>query len=41
MKAFVMSLAALVIISALAAVGLGLLPMSSQESFRSERNVRL
>lgn len=41
MKAFLVSLVALVVISAVAAVVLGSLPMSSRETYTEMRNVRL
>lgn len=41
MKAFLVSLVALVVISAVAAVVLGSLPMSSRETYTELRNVRL
>ena len=40
MKAFLMSLAALVVISTVAAIALGFVPSSAQDSFSSS-NVRL
>lgn len=41
MKAFLMSLAALVVITATAAIVLGSLPMSSRETYTEIKNVRL
>lgn len=41
MKAFVTSLIAIAAITVVAAVSLGMLPMSSKETFTENRNVRL
>ncbi|HRY06180.1 MAG TPA: hypothetical protein P5114_03590 [Hyphomicrobiaceae bacterium] len=41
MKAFVISLVAMLVISAGAAVGLGMVPISSQQNFTVPGNVRL
>lgn len=41
MKAFLKGIVALVIISVVAAVGLGMMPMSAQDVFTESQNVRL
>jgi len=40
-KAFLKGIVALVIISVVAAVGLGMMPMSAQDVFTESQNVRL